>query len=173
VILAVLCNRRTAKNPNLHHHRPKKAKIRSLLLLMFTIHCSLGGEVPWCYQIKSVYCRLATMLGLNSLRQTTAAVARIAAIGNYTVSSSSNASSSSSIRNAVRALSTSTESLKVKSTTPPPVANQEERIKYFKIYRWDPDHRQKPVRYQFCHFLRTVIIFLNIVLTVIASHLHQ
>ena len=46
-----------------------------------------------------------------------------------------------------RALSTS-ESLKVSSTTtaPPPVAaRKEERIKYFKIYRWDPDHRQKPV----------------------------
>mmetsp|Transcript_37977 Transcript_37977/g.79541 ORF Transcript_37977/g.79541 Transcript_37977/m.79541 type:complete len:287 (-) Transcript_37977:553-1413(-) len=43
-----------------------------------------------------------------------------------------------------RALSTS-ESLKVSSatTTAPPVA-KEERIKYFKIYRWDPDHRQKP-----------------------------
>jgi hypothetical protein len=46
-----------------------------------------------------------------------------------------------------RALSTS-ESLKVSSTTmapPPVVARKEERIKYFKIYRWDPDHRQKPV----------------------------
>mmetsp|Transcript_34445 Transcript_34445/g.61901 ORF Transcript_34445/g.61901 Transcript_34445/m.61901 type:complete len:287 (+) Transcript_34445:75-935(+) len=43
-----------------------------------------------------------------------------------------------------RALSTS-ESLKVSSatTSAPPVA-KEERIKYFKVYRWDPDHRQKP-----------------------------
>ena len=53
----------------------------------------------------------------------------------------------------LRALSTSTESLKVKTTTPPPVPNQEERIKYFKIYRWDPDHRQKTVRrYPFFFF---------------------
>jgi hypothetical protein len=46
-----------------------------------------------------------------------------------------------------RSLSTS-ESLKVSSasTSPPPA--EEERIKYFKIYRWDPDHRQKPVRAQ-------------------------
>ena len=46
-----------------------------------------------------------------------------------------------------RALSTS-ESLKVSSSatsTPPAAAAKEERIKYFKIYRWDPDHRQKPV----------------------------
>ena len=43
---------------------------------------------------------------------------------------------------AARALSTS-ESLKVSSASPPAAA--EERIKYFKIYRWDPDHRQKPV----------------------------
>ncbi len=48
-----------------------------------------------------------------------------------------------------RALSTS-ETLKVSSTTnaaasPPVAARKEERIKYFKIYRWDPDHRQKPV----------------------------
>ncbi|KAL7442916.1 hypothetical protein ACHAXH_009030 [Discostella pseudostelligera] len=48
-----------------------------------------------------------------------------------------------------RGLSTS-ESLKVSSTTttaaasPPVAARKEERIKYFKIYRWDPDHRQKP-----------------------------
>jgi len=43
-----------------------------------------------------------------------------------------------------RALSTA-ESLKVTSAaTPPPAAATEERIKYFKIYRWDPDHRQKP-----------------------------
>ena len=49
----------------------------------------------------------------------------------------------------VRALSTS-ETLKVSSTTNaaashPVAARKEERIKYFKIYRWDPDHRQKPV----------------------------
>eukprot|EP00956_Cyclotella_meneghiniana_P024150 scaffold48175_cov58-Cyclotella_meneghiniana.AAC.1 len=36
----------------------------------------------------------------------------------------------------------STESLKVSSVKPDNVS--EERIKYFKIYRWDPDHRQKP-----------------------------
>jgi len=43
-----------------------------------------------------------------------------------------------------RALSTS-ESLKVSSaTTAAPPVVKEERIKYFKIYRWDPDHRQKP-----------------------------
>jgi len=93
--------------------------------------------------------------GINSLfRQKTAAVARTT-IG---ASSSSNAlsPSSSSFRTAAaaaaRALSTSTESLKVKSTTPPPAVNKEERIKYFKIYRWDPDHRQKPVRNSFLSF---------------------
>mmetsp|Transcript_10506 Transcript_10506/g.15785 ORF Transcript_10506/g.15785 Transcript_10506/m.15785 type:complete len:301 (-) Transcript_10506:151-1053(-) len=74
------------------------------------------------------------MLGFNSL---TAAVAR------STIGAVSNASSSRTT-GLFRALSTTTESLKVKSTTPPPVASQEERIKYFKIYRWDPDHRQKP-----------------------------
>lgn len=42
-----------------------------------------------------------------------------------------------------RALSTA-ESLKV-SVTKTPAMQKEERIKYFKIYRWDPDHRQKPV----------------------------
>ncbi len=42
-----------------------------------------------------------------------------------------------------RALST-VESLKVSVTKTPPM-QKEERIKYFKIYRWDPDHRQKPV----------------------------
>ena len=42
-----------------------------------------------------------------------------------------------------RALSTA-ESLKVSVTKTPPM-QKEERIKYFKIYRWDPDHRQKPV----------------------------
>ena len=80
------------------------------------------------------------MLGFNSL---TAAVARstIGAVSN----ASSSASSSRTTGLLFRALSTTTESLKVKSTTPPPVASQEERIKYFKIYRWDPDHRQKPV----------------------------
>jgi hypothetical protein len=44
-----------------------------------------------------------------------------------------------------RALSTS-ESLKVSSATKASPLMKEERIKYFKIYRWDPDHRQKPVR---------------------------
>ena len=43
-----------------------------------------------------------------------------------------------------RALST-VESLKVSVTKTPPPTQKEERIKYFKIYRWDPDHRQKPV----------------------------
>jgi len=42
-----------------------------------------------------------------------------------------------------RSLSTS-ESLKVSSALTSPPSAQEERIKYFKIYRWDPDHRQKP-----------------------------
>mmetsp|Transcript_9525 Transcript_9525/g.20012 ORF Transcript_9525/g.20012 Transcript_9525/m.20012 type:complete len:293 (-) Transcript_9525:244-1122(-) len=42
-----------------------------------------------------------------------------------------------------RALSTNAESLKVTSTSATP-AKKEERIRYFKIYRWDPDHRQKP-----------------------------
>jgi hypothetical protein len=46
---------------------------------------------------------------------------------------------------ATRALSTS-ESLKVSSATKASPLMKEERIKYFKIYRWDPDHRQKPVR---------------------------
>ena len=77
------------------------------------------------------------MLGMNSFR---AAVARSA-----TVVSSNASTASSNTSLLFRALSTTTESLKVKSTTPPPVANQDERIKYFKIYRWDPDHRQKPV----------------------------
>ena len=85
------------------------------------------------------------MLGMNSV---TAAVAR------STISLSASSASISS--NLFRALSTTTESLKVKSTTPPPVANQAERIKYFKIYRWDPDHRQKPVSIELyifdCHF---------------------
>ena len=101
------------------------------------------------------------MLGFNSL---TAAVAR------STIGAVSNASSASSSRTTglFRALSTTTESLKVKSTTPPPVASQEERIKYFKIYRWDPDHRQKPVSW----FDFIVIfdlnddVFLNNILTV-------
>ena len=60
----------------------------------------------------------------------------------------SSVASRSNVASAVlsRALST-TESLKVSSptSTPPPAAAQEERIKYFKVYRWDPDHRQKPV----------------------------
>ena len=90
------------------------------------------------------------MLGcFNSIRQSSvAAVAAAARNGGQ----QSNASSKAILR----ALSTSTESLKVKTTTPPPVPNQEERIKYFKIYRWDPDHRQKPVR-----FIILLIIFLE------------
>lgn len=85
------------------------------------------------------------MLGcFNSIRQTS--VATVAAAARSGSAQQSNApSSAKSVL--LRALSTSTtESLKVKTTTPPPVPNQEERIKYFKIYRWDPDHRQKPVR---------------------------
>lgn len=82
------------------------------------------------------------MLGrFNSIRQTS--VAAVTAAAARSGSGQSNASSKAILR----ALSTSTESLKVKTTTPPPVPNQEERIKYFKIYRWDPDHRQKPVRF--------------------------
>mmetsp|Transcript_27409 Transcript_27409/g.58210 ORF Transcript_27409/g.58210 Transcript_27409/m.58210 type:complete len:294 (+) Transcript_27409:100-981(+) len=69
------------------------------------------------------------MLGLSSLRHSAAR---------------SNAPAAAFAR---RALTTS-ESLKVGSatttTTAPPATKQEERIKYFKIYRWDPDHRQKP-----------------------------
>jgi len=53
-------------------------------------------------------------------------------------------SSSSIPLAATRALSTS-ESLKVTVTnTSASGTPQEERIKYFKIYRWDPDHQQKP-----------------------------
>ena len=52
--------------------------------------------------------------------------------------------------NIARALSTA-ESLKVSVTTTPP-AQKEERIKYFKIYRWDPDHRQKPVSERHCFY---------------------
>lgn len=64
------------------------------------------------------------MLGLSSLRSSVARIHAPASIA--------------------RALSTS-ESLKVSSaTTAAPPAVAEERIKYFKIYRWDPDHRQKP-----------------------------
>jgi succinate dehydrogenase (ubiquinone) iron-sulfur subunit len=44
---------------------------------------------------------------------------------------------------AIRGLATTTDaSLKVGSTAVPPP--QKERIKYFKIYRWDPEQRQKP-----------------------------
>lgn len=39
--------------------------------------------------------------------------------------------------------STDSQSLKVNETQPPPPA-AEERIKYFKIYRWDPEQNQKP-----------------------------
>jgi len=53
-------------------------------------------------------------------------------------------SSVPSVALSMRAMSTS-ESLKVAvtntSASAPPL---EERIKYFKIYRWDPDHQQKP-----------------------------
>lgn len=45
--------------------------------------------------------------------------------------------------NSYRGFATSTsaqESLKISDTLP----KKEERIKYFKIYRWDPDQRQKP-----------------------------
>lgn len=67
------------------------------------------------------------MLGLSSIRHS---VARFSASNTASVA---------------RALSTS-ESLKVSSaaTAASPAAATEERIKYFKIYRWDPDHRQKP-----------------------------
>lgn len=60
--------------------------------------------------------------------------------------------------NIARALST-TESLKVESaaTTTPPPTQKKERIKYFKIYRWDPDHQQKPVR---LGFIDTYLYFL-------------
>ena len=73
------------------------------------------------------------MLGLSAIRHAVAPRSGISAI---------NASSYI----ARRALST-TESLKVESaaTTTPPPTQKEERIKYFKIYRWDPDHQQKPV----------------------------
>lgn len=87
------------------------------------------------------------MLGcFNSIRQTS--VAAVTAAAARSGGQQSNASSSATTT-LLRALSTSTESLKVKTTTPPPVPNQEERIKYFKIYRWDPDHRQKPVRFYY------------------------
>ena len=66
-----------------------------------------------------------TMLGLSSIRHSVARSSAPSSLG--------------------RALSTS-ESLKVSSATTSPAAQTEERIKYFKIYRWDPDHRQKPVR---------------------------
>ncbi len=83
------------------------------------------------------------MLGcFNSIRQTSVAAVTAAA-------ARSGGQSNASSKAILRALSTSTESLKVKTTTPPPVPNQEERIKYFKIYRWDPDHRQKPVRFYY------------------------
>ena len=77
------------------------------------------------------------MLGLSAIRH---AVAHRSGIS--TVNASSYI--------ARRALST-TESLKVESaaTTTPPPTQKEERIKYFKIYRWDPDHQQNPVRLVF------------------------
>ena len=72
------------------------------------------------------------MLGLSAIR--------------HSIARSGGAASNCNYSAAIRALST-TESLKVGSaatSTPPPSA-KEENIKYFKIYRWDPDHQQKPV----------------------------
>jgi len=77
--------------------------------------------------------KLQTMLGLSAIR--------------HSIARSGGAASNCNFSAAIRALST-TESLKVGSaaTTPPPSATtKEENIKYFKIYRWDPDHQQKPV----------------------------
>ncbi|KAK1736928.1 succinate dehydrogenase [ubiquinone] iron-sulfur subunit [Skeletonema marinoi] len=68
------------------------------------------------------------MLGFNSL---TAAVAR------STIGAVSNASSSASLPEQPAYCSVPSPQLQNHSS-------QEERIKYFKIYRWDPDHRQKP-----------------------------
>ena len=74
------------------------------------------------------------MLGLSAIR--------------HSIARSGGAASNCNFSAAIRALST-TESLKVGSaaatSTPPPSAKKEENIKYFKIYRWDPDHQQKPV----------------------------
>ena len=73
-----------------------------------------------------------TMLGLSAIR--------------HSIARSGGAASNCNYSAAIRALSTNTESLKVSATsTPPPSATKEENIKYFKIYRWDPDHQQKPV----------------------------
>ena len=73
------------------------------------------------------------MLGLSAIR--------------HSIARSGGAASNCNYSAAIRALSTNTESLKVSATsTPPPSATtKEENIKYFKIYRWDPDHQQKPV----------------------------
>ena len=75
------------------------------------------------------------MLGLSAIR--------------HSIARSGGAASNCNYSAAIRALSTNTESLKVGSaatSTPPPSAiAKEENIKYFKIYRWDPDHQQKPV----------------------------
>jgi hypothetical protein len=74
------------------------------------------------------------MLGLSAIR--------------HSIARSGGAASNCNYSAAIRALSTNTtESLKVGSaaSTPPPSATKEENIKYFKIYRWDPDHQQKPV----------------------------
>lgn len=54
-------------------------------------------------------------------------------------SASARAVASNVGNNGFRALST--ESLKVTETKSPETA---ERIKYFKIYRWDPEQKQKP-----------------------------
>ena len=63
----------------------------------------------------------------------------------YSVTRSGVSMNTAAVGIVTRALSTS-ESLKVSSATKAPPLQKEERIKYFKIYRWDPDHRQKPVR---------------------------
>jgi len=45
----------------------------------------------------------------------------------------------------IRATTIATESLKVKDVSPVPLNKaKQERIKYFKIYRWDPEQKQKP-----------------------------
>ena len=83
-------------------------------------------ETPYSYA--QIINRCWTMLGLSAIRRAVAP----------------------RCGNVARALST-TESLKVESaaTTTPPPTQKKERIKYFKIYRWDPDHQQKPVRLGF------------------------
>ena len=70
------------------------------------------------------------MLGLSAIR--------------HSIARSGGAASNCNFSAAIRALSTNTE-LKVGSSSTPPPSAKEENIKYFKIYRWDPDHQQKPV----------------------------